>query len=444
MSKEQEIEEILTRGVSTFIDPDGSFKKKLTENPEKVVIKFGVDPTRPDLHLGHAVVLRKLRQLQNLGCKVVFLIGDFTGSIGDPTGISKIRPEIERAEIEANMKTYLDQVGKILSTDKKVFSWITNSDWFYNFSDLFFGENPDQNISKQIDLYIKTRMQTQVLGNPKLEQITIRGFLWTLRHVTHARLIERDMFRDRINSNSELYMHEMMYPVLQGIDSHVLANIYGSCDLEIGGSDQTFNMLMGRDVMKMNKQKEQAVMSMEIIEGLDGTQKMSKSLDNYIGITETPGDIYGKIMSLPDRLITKYFTLATHTPMSDIEKMEQDLKGEKVNPRDLKMQLAKQIVFEYHGEAGANSAEEDFVSKFQKKEIPDEMEEVKISGDGSLADVLVEKKIVESKSEWRRLVEAGAIMNLDTKEKVSDPNIKLEKDTPLKIGKHRFVKIVIE
>ena len=323
--------DLLVRGVRDFVDPDDHLRKKILENPSGVVIKFGVDPTRPDIHLGHAVVFRKLRKFQDLGCKVVFLVGDFTSLIGDPTGNSKVRPEIEQKEIEANMKTYLDQVGKILLTDKKVFAWIRNSDWYYSSTDL--ADDPERKVEMNIEqdgktikasfpgnsflaksiVHNETRMQKQ-FSSGKIWDLTVRGLLWTLRGVTQGRLINRDMFQDRLKRGEELYMHEMLYPVLQGIDSFMIANIFGTCDLEVGGSDQTFNMLMGRDVMKMNKQNPQAVLSFEILEGLDGKEKMSKSLDNYVAITDEPENMYGKIMSLPDSLITKYFKLCTYTP----------------------------------------------------------------------------------------------------------------------------------
>ena len=260
-----------------FIDPEGKFKEKILrkakgEYEEDIIIKFGVDPTRPDIHLGHAVIFRKLRKFQDLGCKVVFLVGDYTAQIGDPTGRSKIRPEIEQKEVEANMKTYLDQVGKILLTDKNSFSWIRNSDWFTAITDIELpkGDKVKMSIEKEgkktdIDfdansfvgkavVFEKTRMQPTITGfRGAISVITLKSLLWTLKHITHSRLIERDMFQERIKSGKELFMHEMLYPVLQGIDSFVLSEIYGNCDLEIGGTDQTFNMLIGRDIMKLNK-----------------------------------------------------------------------------------------------------------------------------------------------------------------------------------------------
>ncbi len=451
MKQSIDIDELLSRGVGEFIDPTGSFRKKILENPEKVVIKFGVDPTRPDLHLGHAVVLRKLRQFQNLGCKVIFLVGDLTSSIGDPTGKSKIRPEISQETIEANMRTYLDQVGKILLTDPSVFSWIRNSDWFVSINDVVAQDGipltidlngqqvttpplPGDNILAKANAWASTRMQKGSIKNYSLINI-----LAVLRRISHGRLIERDMFQDRIKAGEPIFMHEMMYPVLQGIDSNVLADIYGSCDLEVGGTDQHFNMLVGRDVMDMNGKEPQAVLSFKLLEGTDGKEKMSKSLDNYVGITDDPADMYGKILSIPDTSILHYFELCTYTPYARLDEIKEQLASGSVNPKNLKMELARQIVAEYHGEAASRDAENDFVTKFQKKEIPDEIPE--IAGQGSLADILVANNLVPSKSEFRRLIEGGAVTNLESGEKITDPTYVVTETVTLKIGKMTFVRV---
>lgn len=448
------IDEILSRGVGEFIDPDGAFRRKLESRPDSIVIKFGMDPTRPDIHLGHAVVLRKLRSLQDLGCKVIFLIGDYTASIGDPTGKNKTRLELEQKEIEKNMNTYLAQVGSILKSDPKVFSWIRNSDWFTAVTDLQPSAGVKINFSKgnrmlgvfdgnsfigKALLFEKTRMQLSVLKNKSIHTVSLGFMLNTLRKVSHNRLMERDMFQDRVKNQEELFMHEMMYPVLQGIDSHILAKVYGSCDLEVGGTDQHFNMLMGRQVMGMYNQDPQAVLSFKILEGLDGKEKMSKSLDNYVAITDEPGDMYGKIMSIPDSSIANYYELCTFTPISEVAEIKKKLEDGKENPKDLKMELAKQIVAIYHGESKANSAEDDWVKKFEKKEIPDDVEEIK--GMGTLMETLVAGGVIESNSAARRLFETGSIndLTLDTK---SD-----QKDQPVvghvyKIGKKKFIKIV--
>ncbi|MDZ7726536.1 MAG: tyrosine--tRNA ligase [Candidatus Campbellbacteria bacterium] len=343
------IETVLSRGVETFIDPDGSFKQKLTdkvkgEYDKDIVVKLGVDPTRPDIHLGHAVGLRKLRKFQELGCKVVFIVGDFTAQIGDPTGKNKVRPEVQQKEVESNMKTFLEQIGKILILDKTTFSWIRNSDWFLSPEDLAAAPKSRVKLNTTIEgkkatanipansfvgkaLYFESsRMQKTHLKKEQIYAITLRSFLWTLKHTTHAQLIERDMFKNRLEDGEELYMHEMMYPILQGIDSYMLAKIYGSCDLEIGGTDQTFNMLQGRNVMRANKTDPQAVLSFDLIEGTDGSEKMSKSSDNYISITDAPNDMYGKVMSIKDHSIGNYFRLAALTPLRDVEKIEKDIE----------------------------------------------------------------------------------------------------------------------
>lgn len=460
--KLQELNMLFTRGVGEFVDPDNSFRKKIEakikgENNKDIIIKFGVDPTRPDIHLGHAVVFRKLRKLQDLGCKAIFLVGDYTSQIGDPTGKNKVRPELEQKEIEANMKTYLDQVGKILSTTPETFSWIRNSDWFTSVTDIQTTPGLKVNltgngmtgvfegnsfIGKAI-LFNKTRMQETHLHHKEIHSLSFSYILRTLRKITHSRLIERDMFQNRIKNGEELYMHEMLYPVLQGLDSHILAKIYGSCDLEIGGSDQHFNMLMGRHVMKIYNQEEQAVISFQLLEGIDGKEKMSKSLDNYIAITDSPTDMYGKIMSIPDTLIIRYFELCTFIPSEIIEKKKGLLFSSEANPRDMKMELAKQIVAIYHGEGEAQKAEESFVHTFQKKEIPENIEEIIIPRETKFVDIVVEKGVVESKGNARRLIEQGAITHLETGTKIIDADHIVSSGT-YKIGKKEFIKFTVK
>lgn len=453
ISNKEKIDEILSRGVGEFVDPDRIFQEKLINNPAKTVIKFGVDPTRPDIHLGHAVVFRKLRQFQDLGCRVVFLIGDYTAQIGDPTGKSKVRPEIDQKEIEQNMKTYLDQVGKILNLDQKVFSWIRNSDWFTAINDIgsprgskLSWTSPSGQTLKDIDanstigkslIFEKTRMQKK-----DFFVVTLKTFLWTLKHITHSRLIKRDLFQDRMGKKEELYLHEMMYPVLQGIDSYALEHIYNSCDLEVGGTDQLFNMLIGRDVMEMNKKEPQAVLSFKLLEGLDGKEKMSKSLDNYIGITDEPDNMYGKVMSIPDPSIVNYFELCTFTPMSEVENIRVGLADGSVHPKETKMNLAKQIVAIYHGETKAQKAEENFINTFQKGKVPEKMIELSTDNVQSLMDILVQTKNLSSKSEFRRLVEEGAITELESGEKINDPNFVPKNGQSFKIGKKTFIKII--
>lgn len=462
-----DIESVLSRGVHTLIDPDGSFKQKLTakargEYDKDIVIKLGVDPTRPDIHLGHAVGLRKLRKFQELGCKVIFLVGDFTAQIGDPTGRSKVRPEIEQQEVEHNMKTFLDQIGKILIVDDpRVFSWIRNSDWFLSPEDIVAPPDAVLELTATIGsqkgvtqipansfvgkaLYFEdSRMQKTHLSREQIFSITLRSFLWTLKHTTHAQLVERDMFSERLEKGEELFMHEMMYPILQGIDSYMLAQIYGSCDLEIGGTDQTFNMLIGRDVMRANKVEPQAVLAFELIEGLDGKEKMSKSLDNYIAITDEPEDMYGKVMSIKDESISNYFKLAALTPLSEVEKIETEMKEGKENPRDIKMRLAREIVSIYHGEESAEKAEQAFINVFQERHTPESFLRAFGQEGEQLGDILVREELVQSKSEFRRLVSSGSIREIDSDEKITDPHFSVKGDQRIKIGKRRFVEIVV-
>lgn len=475
---EAQLDEVFSRGVSNFVDPQGVFRQKVSkkargEYSKDVVVKFGVDPTRPDIHLGHAVIFRKLRKLQDLGCKVVFLVGDFTTTIGDPTGKSKTRPEIAQEKIEENMKTYIDQVDKILRTDEKVFSWISNSDWFTSITDLSLP--PDSKIGFQVEhdgvkittpvdpntivgkaiVFENTRKQVAiqtVSAKKQISVVTLAGFLWTLRHITHAQLIKRDMFQDRLAKNEDLYMHEMMYPILQGIDSSIINILYGSCDIEVGGTDQTFNMLMGRQIQEINKNNYevfgvstdlQAVMTVDLLSGTDGVEKMSKSLDNYISITDEPNNMYGKILSIPDSLIVQYFTLCTYSPFSEITQIARDLEHGAKNPKDIKMRLAREIVAIYHGQDKALIAESAFVNTFKHGEIPNNAPEAVVASGEKLLDILLRERIVPSKTEFRRLIKEGAISIIETGEKIENPDFIVQKSTNIKVGKRRFIKIII-
>ncbi len=449
---EKKINDILTRGVGEFIDPQGEFKKKLLEQADKkakgenfdpLIIKFGIDPTRPDIHLGHAVVLRKLRQMQDLGCKVIFLIGDITATIGDPTGKDELRPQIEQEKINANMLTYHKQVGKMLLTDDlSKYDWINNSEWFLGVADMFLKKDDGNpaNFDAKAELFRVTRKQAN-MGNGKILGITLRGVLWTLGRITHSQLINRDMFQERLKKGSPLYMHEMLYPVLQGMDSFAIYNIYGGCDMEIGGTDQTFNMLMGREIMKMNNQPEQAVMSLEILVGLDGKEKMSKSLHNYVGIIDEPNDMFESIMIIPDGSIVSYYELCTIETEEKIKEIREKLTDSKINPRDVKMRLALEITKIYHGEDKALTAQNNFVNTFQKKEIPEEMDEIKASVGELLVDALLRAEVVSSKTNFRQLVEEGAVKRLDPEEKITDFKSDATKGV-YKIGKKRFMKII--
>lgn len=448
------IDELFSRGVGEFVDPDGKFRRKLETDPEKIVIKLGVDPNRPDIHLGHAVILHKLRRFQELGCKVIFLIGDITAMIGDPTGKNKIRPEIEYTEIQKNMNTFLNQVDKILLKDPKVFSWTMNSDWLVSINDIIAPDNqaikinidnktiattpplPGNHILAKAHHWEETRRQKN-----NINSYTLVSLLAILRKITFNRLIERDMFQDRIKEGLPVFMHEMLYPVIQGIDSNAISNIYGSCDLEVGGTDQLFNMLVGRDIMEMNQKTPQAVLSFKLLEGTDGKEKMSKSLDNYICITDEPNNMYGKVMSIPDPSIGNYFELCTFTPMDEVENIKKKLEKGFVNPKDIKMNLAKQIVEIYHGKNKAKKAEENFINTFQKRETPEEMTELETKKGKTLMDILVETKLLSSKGDFRRLVEEGAITDLNTDKKITDVNLIPRSGMKFRIGKRKFVKI---
>jgi len=295
---------------------------------------------------------------------------------------------------------------------------------------------PGNHIINKAHHWEKTRMQKN-----NINSYTLINLLAILRKITFSRLIEREMFQERIKENMPIFMNEMLYPVIQGIDSNAISNIYGSCDLEVGGTDQHFNMLVGRDVMEMNQKIPQAVLSFKLLEGTDGKEKMSKSLDNYIGITDEPNDMYGKVMSVPDSSIGNYFELCTFTPMKEIEEMRKKLKDKSVNPKDIKMNLARQIVAIYHGEEKAQKAEKNFISTFQKREIPEEMMELETKKGESLMNVLVEVKILSSKGDFRRLIEEKAITDLETNKKITDADFIPKSGMKFKIGKKRFIKI---
>lgn len=484
MANKEKIDELLTRGVGSFIDPDGIFRKKLETNPEKITIKFGIDPTRPDIHLGHAVVLRKLREFQDLGCKVIFLVGDFTAQIGDPTGKSKIRPEISQEEATLIMETYVQQIPKILKiepiseedkrknkeiirdsnsfiVDSPWFGWMRNSDWFVNVTDIISHDASKKGLAVKNEkgqmfelqknsffekavLFDNTRMQ-KLIQKKDIKTTSLINFIAVLRKISLSQLLERDMFQERIKKGEPLFMHEMIYPVVQGIDSDVIAQIYGSCDLEVGGTDQTFNMLMGRKVMEMTgKQKNeiQSVLAFKLLEGTDGKDKMSKSLDNYIGINDEPNDMYGKVMSIPDSSIINYFELCTVTSLDEIKEIKKKLEAGSVNPKDIKMKLAFEIVKIYHEEEKAKEAEQYFINTFQKKEIPDEMPDFVMKDGETLMLISVKNGLVSSNSEFRRLVEEKAITNLDTEENISDTTFIPENNSRFRIGKKRFFRII--
>lgn len=475
---EKKIDEVLSRGVGEFIDPDGSFRQKLIDKntgkyDKDIVIKYGVDPTRPDIHLGHAVCFRKLREFQNLGCKVIFLVGDFTAMIGDPTGKSKVRPELDQQEVEKNVITYLKQIDKILTVEKDNagnilhghnFSWIRNMDWYASPADVDVArqigkenlanvksviekdgvqieDNPNSLVSKAI-LLQNTRMQNVFLKKPETQFITLINLMFNLRHITHSRLIERDMFQDRIDKSEPLYMHEMLYPVLQGVDSIALAKIYGSCDLEVGGTDQTFNMLVGRDLMSKEtpKMTEQSVLAFKLLEGTDGKEKMSKSLGNYIGITEEPNSMFLKVMSLPDTSIMNYFELCTDLSMEEIAKIAEDIVTGG-NVRAIKMRLAQEIVTMYHSASASEDAKKFYETK-SAGEIPENVSPSQ-GPPAQLSEFIFNQGFATSKSDARRKIEQGGV-EIDG-ERILDWQYEVgtkDNGKVMSVGKNYMVRIV--
>lgn len=448
-----DIQQILTRGVAELIGGE-EFRKKLETDPTKVVIKYGVDPTRPDIHLGHAVCLRKLRELQDIGCRVVFLVGDFTAQIGDPTGKNKLRPEVDQAAVEHNLKTYLEQAGKILLTDQAHFAWIRNSDWFVSMHDITAPDGmqlsiatsdsemttpplPGNHILAKAKAWEESRMQKH-----KINHYSFINILSVLRKLTHAKLIERDMFQERLKAGEPIWMHEMLYPVIQGIDSNVIANIFGSCDLELGGTDQHFNMLMGRNVMEMNDKQPQAVMSLPILEGTDGVTKMSKSSDNYISINETPAEIYGKTLRIPDELIPRWAELLTTLDTASLT--ERAKAGE--NPKVLKSELAKAIIAQYHGMEAAEAAEAEFdrVHAGGGNGEPDEIPEIQMEeGTWGIVELLAQAKLTTSKSEARRLIEGGGVrVNGEKVESIEQSYTVGGESLTLQVGRRRWARII--
>ncbi|MDD5396523.1 MAG: tyrosine--tRNA ligase [Candidatus Moranbacteria bacterium] len=394
-TKEQIVDEILSRGVAEVIDCE-SLRKKLLSG-EKLRIKFGTDPTSPSIHLGRAVALLKLRDLQDLGHQIVFLIGDFTGVIGDTSDKDSERPMLEQKVVDENMKTYMDQAGKILDMSKV--EVVRNSQWL---GKLTYGE-----ISEQADVF------------------------------SLAEFIARENIKKRLDEGKRISLRELLYPLMQGYDSVVL-----KADLEIGGTDQRFNLLAGRELQRRYQQKPQDVLMLNLIEGLDG-RKMSSSWGNVIKIMDQPNDMFGKVMSMGDDLIVKYYIHCTRVPMEIVKKVEADMAGGILNPRDAKLDLAKEIVKIYHGEDVAEKAKEYFVKTISNKEIPDEVAEFEIDGkEIKLLELLVESKNATSMGDARRKVEQGGV-SVDG-EKITDTNAMIDSSHDgkvFKIGKLGFVKL---
>ena len=385
---------LLNRGVADVIVRE-ELEKKL-KSGKKLRVKLGIDPSGADLHLGHMVVIKKLREFQEAGHHIMLLFGNFTGQIGDPTDKLNARPPKTQKELEKNAKTYLDQVSKVLDIKKIEVMW--NADW---------------------------------LGKLKFADVVNLAQVFTVHQ-----MLERDMYQDRIKKNNPIYMHEFLYPLMQGYDSVAM-----KADLELGGTDQTFNLLAGRPIQKAYEQEPQNVLTVPLLIGTDGKDKMGKSLGNYIGINESPKDMFGKTMSITDDLILDYFELATDVTMEELKKIKKELSSGK-NPRDLKVRLAKEIVTFYHSKKDADNAEQEFINMFQKKDLPDEIDTKKMSKKTwNIVDLLAETKLVGSKSEGRRMVEQGGVKIDQEKVESIDEEISLSSEKLVQVGKRKFLKV---
>ena len=379
------------------IIPENELVKKIEKslkNNKPLNIKLGCDPSRPDLHLGHSVVLRKLKDFQDLGHTAILLIGNFTAMIGDPTGQNKTRPQLTKDEVSENSKSYMDQAGMIL--DSKLLKIVHNGDWLskMNFSDVI-----------------------------KLAS-----------NYTVARMLERDDFNKRYNGGQPISLHEFLYPLAQGYDS-----VHINSDVELGGTDQKFNLLVGRALQKESNLDPQVIITTPLIEGTDGVEKMSKSYDNYIGFSDSPSDMYGKTLSIPDDLIIKYFEYCTR--VLDFETIKLDFEKGNANPRDLKRRLAREIVEIYHTKQKAFKAEEDFDSLFIKKDIPDNIPEITLEEDFKLLDIMLNHAMVTSKGEGKRMIKQGGVKLNDVKITDINTNISKGSESILKVGKRKFLKI---
>lgn len=388
----------IKRGADEILIEEELIAKLKEGKPLK--IKAGFDPTAPDLHLGHTVLINKLRTFQSLGHEVIFLIGDFTGMIGDPTGKNVTRKPLSRDDIIANAETYKEQVFKILDPAKTTVRF--NSEW--------------------------------------MDKLGAAGLIKLAARQTVARMLERDDFKKRYNNGQAIAIHEFLYPLVQGWDSVALES-----DVELGGTDQRFNLLMGRELQKAEGQSQQTVLMMPLLEGLDGVQKMSKSLGNYIGITDAPNDMFGKIMSISDDLMWRYYDLLSFKPIEKIASLKASIE-EGGNPRDVKIILAKEIIARFHSEEAAEGAHQDFIQRFQKNAIPDDLPEVTISCETEampIANLLKEANLVGSTSEAMRMIKQGAV-KIDG-EKVADTRHLVEKGTEavFQVGKRKFAKITL-
>ncbi|MBI2430007.1 MAG: tyrosine--tRNA ligase [Ignavibacteriales bacterium] len=391
--------DLIRRGVSEIIPEEELTRKieKSIKTNKQLNVKLGCDPSRPDLHLGHSVVLRKLRQFQDLGHKAILIVGDFTGMIGDPSGKSKTRPSLSLEETRKNGESYFEQARKILS-DKNV-QMIYNSEW---------------------------------LGKMSFADVIKLASKYTV-----SQMLEREDFHARFDKEEPISVHEFLYPLAQAMDSVAIES-----DVELGGTDQKFNLLVGRAIQREYGKEPQVILTMPILPGTDGVEKMSKSLDNYIGISEPAREIYGKTLSIPDKLMYDFFVLATNTPNSELGEIKATIQS---NPREAKRRLARELVTLYHNKESAHSAEEEFDRIFVKKDMPDEVEEMKYGAKGSTVNILqllAETKLAPSKSEARRLVEQGGVTVNNEKIADAKTNLTLDGEMIIKVGKRKFLKII--
>ena len=389
----------IKRGAEEILIEDELVEK--LKSGKKLKIKAGFDPTAPDLHLGHTVLINKMKTFQDLGHEVIFLIGDFTGMIGDPTGKNVTRKPLTREDVLANAETYKEQVFKILDPAKTTVAF--NSTW--------------------------------------MENLGAAGMIKLAANQTVARMLERDDFKKRYGSGQPIAIHEFLYPLVQGWDSVALES-----DVELGGTDQRFNLLMGRELQKVEGQKPQTVLMMPLLEGTDGVQKMSKSLGNYIGITDAPNDMFGKVMSISDVLMWRYYDLLSSLSIEQIAAQKERVE-QGTNPRDIKIDLAKELIARFHSEEDAQAAHDDFIKRFQKKALPDEIPEltITIAEDSILiANLLKEANLVASTSEAMRMIKQGAV-KLNGEDKITDTKLEVAKGTMAiyQVGKRKFANITV-
>ncbi len=406
MTPEEQLQ-IIKRGTAEIISEEELLKKlrRSEETGKPLKIKAGFDPTAPDLHVGSAVVIRKLKHFQDLGHEVTFLIGDFTGLIGDPSGKTKTRKQLTREEVEANAQTYQEQIFKVLDSEKTIIDF--NSRW---------------------------------CDKMKFEDVIALTSRYTV-----ARLLERDDFARRMSENQPISVLELLYPLVQGYDSVEL-----KADVELGGTDQTFNLLVGRVLQREYGQEPQVVLTMPLLEGLDGVQKMSKSLGNHIGINEPPEEIYGKTMSVADELMWKYFELATEVPQAEIAELKGLIDSGKLHPKEGKQRLAREIVALYHGQSAADAAEQRFEKVFANKELPDEMPRLVVKktemSDGKIwvVKILVQAGFAESNGEARRLIQQGGVKINQEEVTLDSCDVSVKSGDVLQAGKRRFAEIAVE